>query len=187
MFERFTRAARAIVVDAHGRAHDEEASEVREEHLLAALLAAPTTGPLLERLGVTAGTDAPVLEAIREARRRGGLSDLDAEALAGLGIDLGTVVSRVEAELGAGALVDVCVRDGRPLRLLLSPGSKLVLREALRQAVARGDRELREEHLLLGQLARPGLIRDALGSRGVTTATVLALLDTHGPGQGPAS
>lgn len=184
MFERFTRAARAVVVDAHDRAHDEEASEVREEHLLAALLAAPRTRPLLERLGVATGTDAPVLDAIREARRRGGLSDLDAEALAGLGIDLDTVVHKVEADLGAGALGDACVGDRRPRRLLLSSDSKRVLRAALHQAVARGDRELHEEHLLLGQLAHPGPVRDALGSRGVTTATVLAVLDSHGPDQG---
>ena len=179
MFERFTRSARAVVVDARDRARDEDAAEIREEHLLAALLAAPATGPLLTRLGIDGGGAAAVLEEIRDARRRGGLSAVDADALAGLGIDLDAVVGRIESELGSGAVDSTRHQGPRRSRLPLSAGSKRTLEAALRQAVARDDRELREEHLLLGLLARRSLVADALGGRGVTTATVLAALPAY--------
>jgi hypothetical protein len=67
-------------------------------------------------------------------------------------------------------------RGGRRSRLKMSAGSALASQAGLRQAAARGDRELREEHLLLGLIARPSPVTDALGLRGVTTATVLAAL-----------
>jgi len=175
------------VVNARARAHYEDAPEVREEHLLAAMFSAPTVGPLLARLGLQ-GAEAPVLEEIRDGRRRGGLSAVDAEALAGLGIDLDSVVRRVETELGSGVLDHSRRRERqRRSRPAFSVGSKLALQAGLHQAVARGDRELREEHLLLGLLARRGLAADTLGARGVTTATVLAALDNGGPTEGRAS
>ncbi len=188
MFERFTSTARAVVVNARDHAREENASEICEEHLLAAMLSAPRVGPLLAQLGVNGAGDPPVLAEIRDARRHGGLSAVDAEALTGLGIDLDEVVSRIETQLGSGVL-DNSQRRGRQRRsrLAFSTGSKLTLQAGRHQAVARGDRELREEHLLLGLLARRGLVADALGVRGVTTATVLAALDPDGPAQGRAS
>ncbi len=188
MFERFTSTARAVVVNARDHARQENATEIREEHLLAAMLTAPRVGPLLTQLGVNGANDPPVLAEIRDARRRGGLSAVDAEALTGLGIDLDEVVRRIETQLGSGVLDDSQRRERqRRSRLVFSTGSKLVLQAGLHQAVARGDRELREEHLLLGLLARRGLVADALGVRGVTTATVLDALDTDGPAQRRAS
>jgi len=181
MFERFTSTARAVVVNARDHAQEENATEIREEHLLAAMLSAPHVGHLLAQLGVNGAGDPPVLGEIRDARRRGGLSAVDAEALTGLGIDL-------ETQLGSGVLDDSQRRERqRRSRLAFSTGSKLALQAGLHQAVARGDRELREEHLLLGLLARRGLVADALGVRGVTTATVLDALDTDGTAQGRAS
>src|ERR1035441_3781580 len=103
MFERFTDGARAVVVNALERARGEDAVEVREEHLLAAVLAAPSVRPLLAQLGMSGDPTVSVLAEVRGARRRGGLSGVDAHALAGLGIDLDAVVSRVEAVLGTGA------------------------------------------------------------------------------------
>jgi len=72
-------------------------------------------------------------------------------------------------------------------RLVFSTESKLVLQAGQHQVIARGDRDLREEHLLLGLLAHRGLVADALGARGVTTATALAALNTDGPAQRRAS
>jgi ATP-dependent Clp protease ATP-binding subunit ClpA len=188
MFQRFTGTARAVVCNARDHAAKENATEIREEHLLAALLSAPRVGPLLAQLGVNVAGDPPVLAEIRDARRRGGLSAVDAEALSGLGIDLDAVVSRLETQLGNRVLDDSRRRQRRRRsRLVFSTGSKLTLQAGLHQAVARGDRELREEHLLLGLLARRGLVADALGVRGVTTATVLAALDTGGTAQNRAS
>jgi ATP-dependent Clp protease ATP-binding subunit ClpA len=184
MFERFAASARAAVEAAYARARAEGAAELREEHLLAGLFDAPAAGPLLSRLGAPAGE---VLQAVAEARRRAGLSAVDGAALAGLGIDLEAVVTRVEAQLGPDAL-----REGRRgragrLRLPVAAGTKLALQAALRSAGARGDRELRDEHLLLGLVAHRGPVADALGARGVTTATVLTALDADRPASGRAS
>src|SRR5450759_5151586 len=83
MFERFTDGARAVVVDALERARGEDAVEVREEHLLAAVLAAPGVRPLLAQLGMSGDPTVSALAEVRGARRRGGLSGVDAHALAG--------------------------------------------------------------------------------------------------------
>lgn len=184
MFERFATGARAAVEAAYDRARGEGAAELREEQLLAGLFDAPTAGPVLARLGV-AGDE--VLGAISEARRRGGLTAVDAAALAGIGIDLDAVVGRVEAELGPGALHQGRRGPAGRFRLPVTAGTKLALQAALRAAVARGDRDLRDEHLLLGLVARRGAVADALGTRGVTTATVLAALDEDRPASGRAS
>ncbi|MGH8932367.1 MAG: Clp protease N-terminal domain-containing protein [Egibacteraceae bacterium] len=90
-------------------------------------------------------------------------------------------MGRIEAELGEGALDD-SRRSTR--RGWAGPAAsrqvKLVLRAAQRQAIARGDRDLTAEHLLLGIMAQPGLVADALGSRGITVGTALAALDERG-------
>jgi hypothetical protein len=132
---------------------------------------------LLGEMNLPSDTDA-VLAEIQTARRRGGLSAIDAEALAGLGVDLDVVVNRVEGELGQGVL-----DNGRhsPRRGWTGPPTstqaKLILRAAQRQAIARGDRGLTAVHLLLGLLAHPGLVADTLGRHGITVATVLAILE----------
>ena len=76
MFERFTKAARDVVVAAAAIAADRGDPRVGPEHLLAGV--AETSSPaaeLLEELG--AGP----------ARVRGAITDLDREALAAVGID----------------------------------------------------------------------------------------------------
>ena len=102
------------------------------------------------------------------ARRRAGLSDVDARALAELGIDLDGVVAAAERELGHGALTARPRRSGGRLRL--APAAREALAAALRQARALGDRELRAEHLLLGVLAQRAdrVPADVLAARGVT-------------------
>lgn len=189
MFTRFTPAARAVVLDAVEHARD-DGWEVREEHLVAAVLRTPGVRSLLAQVGVlgVTETDPPVLEEIRAARRRGGLSAADAQALAGLGIDVDSIVRRVESALGTGVLDDSQRRGRRGRsRVVFSAGSKLALQAGLHQALDRGDRDLREEHLVLGLLAGRGVVADVFGARGVTTATLLAALDAGGPAQERAS
>jgi Clp amino terminal domain, pathogenicity island component len=88
-------SAGAVIADALVRARAEGTGRIGEEHLFAALLASPDSGPLLGQLGPE---QAEAMQSeVREARRRGGLTAGEEQALAGLGIDLDEVVARVEA------------------------------------------------------------------------------------------
>jgi ATP-dependent Clp protease ATP-binding subunit ClpA len=167
MFERFTAAARTAVTTAADAARAGGTHEISVDHLLAALL------PAVPVVDVSADD---VLAEIAEARRRAGLSDVDARALAELGIDVEAVVAAAERELGPGALTADARRSGGRLRL--APSAREALVCALRQARALGNRKLRTEHLLLGVLAQrvDRVPADVLATRGVTMATVIAAL-----------
>jgi ATP-dependent Clp protease ATP-binding subunit ClpA len=179
---KFGSSAGAAIADALVRARAEGTSRIGEGHLLAALLANRDSGPLLGRLGGPDEVEAVRAE-VREARRRGGLTAGEEQAVAGLGIDLDEVVARVEARLGPGALDSTSVPPRRSRRVSISPEAVAVLSAAQRQRAARGDRRTTARHLLLGLLARPGLFADALAARGVTLAGVLQAMDVGGPQQ----
>jgi ATP-dependent Clp protease ATP-binding subunit ClpA len=158
-------------------------TEIRAEHLFAALLARPDSRPLFSRLAGQAGAEA-VWNEVLEARRRGGMSASEREALADLGIDLDEVVARVEAQHGEGAL-DRSRAAGPPARTLsMSPEATGMLNAAQRHKTAHGDRDLTAQHLVLGLLAQPGPFADALKARGITVASTLAAMDD---GAGPPS
>lgn len=180
MAGKFGSSAGAVIADALVRARAEGTSRIGEEHLFAALLANPDSGPLLGRLGGPGQAEAVQAE-VREARRRGGLTAGEEQALAGLGIDLDEVVARVEAQLGAGALDSTSVPARRSRRASISPEAVAVLNAAQRQKAARGDRQTTARHLLLGLLARPGLLAGALAARGITLASALQAMDAGGP------
>ncbi|SPF05883.1 Clp protease N-terminal domain-containing protein [Streptomyces sp. MA5143a] len=114
MFERFTKDARAVVLGAVDHAERSSADKVTEEHLLLALLdrRASRASFALASLGL-ADNRGSVEQALTAARRRGGLTRADADALSDLGIDLAKIVSRVEEAHGAGALEPGRRRDGR--------------------------------------------------------------------------
>jgi ATP-dependent Clp protease ATP-binding subunit ClpA len=177
---KFTSSAGAVIADALERARAEGTSRIAEEHLFAAMLANPDSRPLLGRLG---GPDeaAVVWAEVREARRRGGLTASEQEALADLGIDLDEVVARVEAQLGAGALDGTRTSARRGWRASLAPEAVAALNAAQRQKKAQGGRGLTAQHLVLGMLAQPGPLADALRARGVTIASALAAMDGDGP------
>ncbi|MFF7840130.1 Clp protease N-terminal domain-containing protein [Streptomyces ossamyceticus] len=105
MFERFTKDARAVVLAAVDHAERSSADKVTEEHLLLALLdrRASRASFALASLGL-ADHRGSVEQALANARRRGGLTRADADALSDLGIDLARIVSRVEEAHGTGAL-----------------------------------------------------------------------------------
>ncbi|PJI94814.1 Clp protease N-terminal domain-containing protein [Luteimicrobium subarcticum] len=114
----------------------------------AARAGAPTTADGTTADGTTAGTaSADVLDA-----------ELDADALASLGIDLDAVRAHADAVFGAGALDAPApseARRGRRPRGRLTSDAKRALELALREAGRLHDKQLTSAHLLLG------LLRDA--------------------------
>jgi ATP-dependent Clp protease ATP-binding subunit ClpA len=182
MFERFAEDARAVVAGAQAQAVGLDHGWIGTEHLLLSLLDDPErrATEVLAGHGVTAPWVRDEVERIVGR----GTADLDADALATLGIDLDAVRERVERTFGPGALAR---RRGRRRRVSIgghmpfTPRAKKVLELALREAVARGDRSIGSEHLLLG-IAREGdgVAARILRSRGVDLAVVEAALQRDG-------
>ncbi|MET9882572.1 Clp protease N-terminal domain-containing protein [Streptomyces sp. NPDC006430] len=182
MFERFTRDARDTVTGAVAEARRAGAATVTEEHLVLALLDLGALDPLgVDRAAVAADLAA--------TRRRGGMSRADEEALAGLGIDLTEIVSRVEETHGEGALGAAAPRRrslgsslrstlGRPepgsRHVPLAQGAKKTVQQSLRIAVGRREHHIATLHLLLALLSRPGAVCEVLADHGVTYATAEA-------------
>ncbi|WP_329455697.1 Clp protease N-terminal domain-containing protein [Streptomyces sp. NBC_01497] len=170
MFERFTPDARRVVAEATRHAALRSADTVTEEHLLLALLDQRGTGAadLLAVLGVTARR-ASVERGLGEAHRRAGLTRADAEALAGLGIDVAEIVGRVEAAHGEGVLQgDVTSKRWRSGHRAFSREAKSVLERSLRIALAHKDRTIPDVYILLALTARPGVAAEVLADHGAT-------------------
>ncbi|MFD6534112.1 Clp protease N-terminal domain-containing protein [Streptomyces sp. NPDC060184] len=184
MFERFTQEARATVAGAVTFSQRAGEDSITEEHLLLSLLDqdAGRAADALAALGVT-GRRASLEAALGEARRLGGLTKADTQALAGLGIDVGEIVARIEEEHGEGALAEDARgrRRRRSGRRPLTSGAKGVLEGSLRIAVGRGDRSIGGEHLLLALAARPGVVADVLTDHGASYAAVERALQGTGP------
>lgn len=181
MFERFTKDARAVVEGAVEHAERSHAAMVDEEHLLLAVLdrEGSRASFALASLGAAGRRDS-MERALAGARRRGGLSRAETEALSGLGIDVTEVVSRVEETHGAGALAPgggKGRRGGRPSgHRPFTCGAKDLLTQTLRVAVAHNDRRIGDEHLLLALTARPGVVAEVLADHGVTYEAVERVL-----------
>ncbi|KOU34933.1 Clp protease N-terminal domain-containing protein [Streptomyces sp. WM6378] len=178
MFERFTTNARGVVTGAVEHASRAGSPVVTEEHLLLALLDREGTKAafVLTSLGVT-DRRAEVAEALAAARRRGGMSKADEDALAGLGISVEEIVARVEETHGPGALSGAepgrAWPSGRPS---FTKGSKKVLEKSLRMALARKQKYIGDEHLLLALTAMPGLAGEVLAEFGGTYGGVERVL-----------
>jgi ATP-dependent Clp protease ATP-binding subunit ClpA len=167
MFERFTPAARQVVVRAQDEAHAFGHPWLGTEHLLLGVLAEPQAPgvSVLTDLGVTVDTGRA---ALRQLVGTGGLCETDADALRTLGIDLDEVRRRVEASFGPGALDHPPHPRGRRRRrprrrsrcepadvtghLSFMPRAKRALERAHREALALGNPDIGVEHLLLGLL-----------------------------------
>ncbi|MET7761776.1 Clp protease N-terminal domain-containing protein [Streptomyces sp. NPDC005393] len=174
MFERFTTSGREVVRGAVRHAEDTGSDTVGEAELLLALLdrTGSPAADALAALGAHGRRDS-IARALAEVRRRGGISNADAEALAGLGIDVGEIVARVEEAHGVGALATGGTpgrprRGKRPLRRPFAREAKSVLERSLRIALARGDKHIGDEHLLLSLTARPGVAAHVLADHDVT-------------------
>ncbi|MGW1611330.1 Clp protease N-terminal domain-containing protein [Streptomyces sp. NPDC002285] len=188
MFERFTKDARAVVTGAVEHAERGAAQTVGAEHMLLALLdrEGSRASFALAALGGGEWLESARL-ALGEARRRGGLSQAEAEALAGLGIDVGEIVARVEEVHGVGAMSgdrkDTGWWSGRRS---FSREAKDVLERSLRIAVARRDRHIGDEHILLALTSRPGVPAEVLADHGVTYEAAIRVLGGGGEGEAKA-
>ncbi|MFG2295520.1 Clp protease N-terminal domain-containing protein [Streptomyces sp. NPDC048603] len=171
MFERFTREARAAVIGAQTEAARTGSASITEEHLLLSLLEQGALDPLdVDRASIRAG--------LAQARRRGGLSKADEEALAGLGIDLEQVIARVRETHGEDALATtepcpkglatVFGRRATDSHRPFTSAAKQTLEQSLRVALGRKDKTIGAPHLLLALLARPGVVAEVLTDHGVT-------------------
>lgn len=182
MFERFTSDARAVVRGAVEHSERAGGRSVDPEHLLLALLdrEASRASFALASLGLAERKE-PVRAALADARRRAGLSQAEADALAGLGIDVADIVSRVEEVHGVGAMSGDR-KDGGwwSGRTTFSRDAKDVLERCLRIAVAHRDRRIGGEHILLALAARPGVPSEVLADQGVTYEALSRVLYGEG-------
>lgn len=169
MFERFTQAARAVVITAQSHARAAGHPEIGPEDVLAGVLADEqgVAARVLRDLGLTDNAlDSP----------KSALGPDDAQALASLGIDLDAVRERAEQTFGPGAL-DRPRRQRPGLFGRRSAGghipfgseAKSTLELALREALAEGHRYIGSEHIFLGLLATSqGTTEQLLRRLGVT-------------------
>jgi ATP-dependent Clp protease ATP-binding subunit ClpA len=172
MFERFSKSAREVVVRAQA-----EAAELGRERIGADVLLLGVAGGesraarVLAEHGATHG-------ALRRLAASGGL---DGAALAAIGVDLDEIRRRAEESFGPGAL-----ERGRRARggfVPFTPGAKKALELALREAIAAGDKEIGDEHVLLGVL-REGGADGLLRAAGVEPAMLREALSPAGSRRG---
>ncbi|MFD4365934.1 Clp protease N-terminal domain-containing protein [Rhodococcus sp. NPDC058521] len=166
MFERFTKGARAVVVDAQKQARTTKSPHIGPEHLVLGILAEPD-GPAANVLAGAGVTLDAVVRKIDEGS--GALNDGDAEALGSIGIDLDEVRRTVEDTFGEGALDDPMEPEKkgwfarRTGHIPFTKEAKKALELSLREAIARKDDNIGTEHILLGILrAANGVTRDVL-------------------------
>jgi ATP-dependent Clp protease ATP-binding subunit ClpA len=168
MFERFSKSAREVVERAQL-----EARTLGRERIDADVMLLGIAGGDGRAAQVLADHGA-TRRALRERAESGGL---DSAALAAIGIDLDEIRRRAEASFGPGAL-----ERGRRARhgyVPFTSGAKKALELSLREAIAAGDKEIADEHVLLGLLreggadallrsvgAEPAVLRDALSPAG---------------------
>lgn len=169
MFERMDAAAKRVIHRAVAAARLDGAHDVLEEHLALALFDDPESGA--RRLAGEVDIEA-LREAFARARRRGGVSDVDAAALRDLGIDVDEIVRATEAGLGTNVL-----GHRRPRRNpRFSKGAADTIGHMVREAVLRKQRVMGTAHLLLGLLRPGGFSTGVFQSLGVRYDEVAAHL-----------
>lgn len=175
MFERFTQEARQTVVTAQEQARRTRADAIGPEHLLLAI--AGTHGAAAATLAAS-GLDQALLAAVVS---RPSAEQLDADALAAIGIDLDAVRQRADDVFGPGALDAATTGSRRRAdrrwfqHVPLTRDAKKAIELSLREAIHLGDREIGAEHLLLG-IARADA--DTLRAVGVDPDALRTALET---------
>jgi ATP-dependent Clp protease ATP-binding subunit ClpA len=174
MFERFTKAAREVVLDAVKAAERLGQRQVGPEHLLLGLVTAghEVGAQVLAGFGLDA---AQVERAITRRDPRHVLSEAELTALRAVGIDAEEVFRRIEEAFGEpdwfvpdaterperrlfGGRVGrsgIGRRGGRGRGVRFGKEAKQTLEQSLRQAIGLKHRYIGSEHILLGLLALP--------------------------------
>jgi ATP-dependent Clp protease ATP-binding subunit ClpA len=160
MFERFTTGARQTVVEAQQVARDLGDRQIGTAHLVVALASADD--PAARALAAHGADRRTLLDRFDTPDAAG--DDLDAAALASLGIDLDAVRRSADATFGAGALDATGAGRrgpaGRPPRHVpFTAEAKKTLEVALREAVRLGHKRIEAGHVLLAVLR----LRDSAG------------------------
>jgi hypothetical protein len=119
MFERFTAAARHVVVQAQADARRLGHGYIGCEHLLLAVASTeePAGAVLRDHAVTPERIEAEILRTIGPGPSLDPLTGLDRDALASIGIDLDVVRARIEARFGPDALAraaPTCRRNRRP-------------------------------------------------------------------------
>ncbi|MBA2576781.1 MAG: Clp protease [Euzebyaceae bacterium] len=169
MFERFTAAARQVVVGAQEQARLLGHNHIGTEHLLLGLFgdSASVAARVLTGLGVERDH---ILEGVAEHI---GPSQPDAQALATLGIDLDEVRRKAEEAFGPGALGRTRRRGKVTGHVPFTPRAKKVLELSLRESLRMKHRWIGPEHVLLALLREgQGVAAVLLSERGVTHVAV---------------
>ncbi len=180
MLSRLTPGVRAVVARAYRLAQRDGLQQIGEGHLLWALLDDEQGGVLLAKV-VGASERAQVADEMEQARRRGGVTEGEADALAGFGIDVDAVVGQIEEQMGVGALAGSGPSTARRWNgPLMSAPVLRALAEAQRYLSLAGGRSLGVEHLVLGLVSAPGVVSESLARRGINASTVAALLVAAG-------
>jgi ATP-dependent Clp protease ATP-binding subunit ClpA len=150
MFERFTKPARNVVVQAQGSARRLGDDRIGVEHLLLGLLATDdgdgVARSVLDGFGVTAEA---VERELTARRATGRLGPAEADALESIGIDLEAIRRRVEEAFGEGAL-DHGARRPRRGHIPFTRQAKKALELSVREARSLRHNHIGTEHLLLG-------------------------------------
>jgi ATP-dependent Clp protease ATP-binding subunit ClpA len=169
MFERFSKEARAAVVDAQDVARECGSPTVDSRHLLVAVLGSSPTVRLAMQ---TSGSDpTAVVGHLRSELRN---DRLDEAALASLGVDLDAVRRRAEESFGPDALDPPRGRRGH---LPFAKDARKTIELSLREAIRLEQRTIRSAHLLLGLLHADNPGRNALIRADVDTQALRTALD----------
>ncbi|MFN2502651.1 MAG: Clp protease N-terminal domain-containing protein [Acidimicrobiales bacterium] len=184
MFERFTTAARQVVVLAQEEARSLGHGYIGTEHILLGLLR-EGEGVAASVLGASGVTAEDVRAAVAREIGRGIAGPDDADALRAIGIDLDAVRDTIEESFGPGAF-DRALRLKKtrlrrrqrrcqqpfnvfPGHIAFTPRSKKVLEMSLRVALRLRHNYIGTEHILLAVLAEgEGLAAMILVKRGVS-------------------
>jgi ATP-dependent Clp protease ATP-binding subunit ClpA len=167
MFERFTAAAREVVINAQQEARQLGHPSIGTEHVLLGLIheQQSATARLLRPAGVVPATVRTDVQRLVGDKFEPDLSftDADAEdaaALKAIGIDLAKVRAAIEESFGAGAL-RLPLREPRRRGLFgrrvgghipFSARAKKVLELSLREAIRLHHNFIAPEHIMLGLL-----------------------------------
>lgn len=184
MFERFSKAARASVVQAQDEARVLGSGQIGSVHLLLGVLA--DAHSLASRVMSTYEIDHARVRSEVES-----LGQSDAAALDAIGIDLDAIRRRAEESFGRGALdrtlPESTGRFGRRRRtshLPFDPSARKSLELALREAVAMKHNYIGTEHVLLGlvrdEKAQSMRVLRRLGLRGNVATIRGSIIDEIG-------